>query len=162
MCCSLHTAECAQELPNAFARPYVKKRSHAGRRRALFPERDGGSIDLNTKSMFHTEEMSLVSSVICSNSSTSTQLTRERLNDSREYNWKKCHELYIYSDFTQFKKMKCSVSSTHFPLRGSLKCAEYLLQVHLVSISISITSLREAGKRDSDRNCSTRAVWLFT
>ena len=88
VCCSLHTAECAQELPNAFARSYVKKRSHAGRRGALFPERDGGSIDLNTKSMFHTEEMSLVSPVICSNSSTSSQLTRERFNDSREYNCK--------------------------------------------------------------------------
>ena len=37
--------------------------------------------------------------------------------------------------------MKCSVSSTHFPLRGSLKWAKYLLQVRLISISISITSL---------------------
>lgn len=68
--CCMHTAKWVHKFLNALAWLFVKKRSHAVCWRALFCQWDGGSIDLNTKSMFHTEEMRLLSLIICSDSTT--------------------------------------------------------------------------------------------
>lgn len=66
--CWMHLLYCLRE-----------KRSHAVRWRALFFQWDGGRLDLNTKSMFHTEEMRLLKSNYWSSNSSMAHITSSHL-----------------------------------------------------------------------------------
>lgn len=66
--CSMHAAECVRGSWMHLCCCLREKRSRAVRWRALFFQWYGGRLDLNTKSVFHTEEMRLKSNYWSSNS----------------------------------------------------------------------------------------------
>lgn len=77
--CSMHAAECVRGSWMRLRYCLREKRSCAVRWRALFFQWDGGRLDLNTKSMFHTEEMRLLKSNYWSSKSSMAHITSSHL-----------------------------------------------------------------------------------